>query len=52
VWDLVNPEEKEAFDKRMFAMAMHLLHKKKQGHPLPSKVPDEMLVSFTIPQLT
>ena len=46
VWDLVNPEGDSLFNKRMFAMAMHFLSKKKLGHEIPETIPKEMHISL------
>jgi hypothetical protein len=46
VWNIVDEHDKGAFDRNMFAMAMHLLLKKIKGVPLPDALPPEMKASM------
>jgi hypothetical protein len=43
---LVNPKGLDAFDKKMFFMAIHFLQKAKSGNDLPIQVPQEMIISL------
>eukprot|EP00347_Sterkiella_histriomuscorum_P010340 403376681 len=45
VWNLVNPDNKERFDKPLFVVTIHYLYKKKQGSELPPRLPEESLLS-------
>ena len=46
MWELVNPMGGPLnFNKKTFAMAMHLLFKKKTGTELPNTLPPELRLS-------
>ncbi|ANB15458.1 Ede1p [Sugiyamaella lignohabitans] len=43
IWNLCDPGNKGKLDKDEFAVAMHLIYRRLNGYPLPSRLPPELI---------
>ncbi|KAF8543591.1 hypothetical protein BDD12DRAFT_801942 [Trichophaea hybrida] len=47
IWTLADPANKGKLDKDEFAVAMHLIYRKLNGHDIPSRLPPELIPPST-----
>ena len=47
IWTLADPNNRGRLDKDEFAVAMHLIYRKLNGYPVPSRLPPELIPPST-----